>query len=58
MLPAILCLTVLAMPLIIAVFAAFAAWAERRSASANAYLLHVIASDDIADVDGDSTLFR
>jgi hypothetical protein len=51
--PAILCLIVLAMPLAVAVFAAFAAWAERRAVSPKAYRLN---AGDVADVD--DPLFR
>jgi hypothetical protein len=44
------------MPLAVAVFAAFPAWAERRTVSAKAHWLN--ADDGVADVDEDSTLFR
>jgi hypothetical protein len=53
MTPNFLCLIILAMPLVVA---AFAAWAERRPGSARAYGLY--ADDGVADVGHDSTLFR
>jgi hypothetical protein len=52
MLPAILCLIVLAMPVAVS-----AARAERRPASAKAYRLKAKEGDGVADVDDDDTLF-
>src|ERR1700721_559375 len=49
MLPGILCLIVLAMPLAVAVSAAFSAWAEWQPRSARQYRLNAMAGDDVAD---------
>jgi hypothetical protein len=54
MLPIIFCLIVSVMPLAIGVFAAFAAWTERRAVSPKAHRLS--AGDDFAD--GDDAVFR
>ncbi|MGA3141036.1 MAG: hypothetical protein ABSD09_19495, partial [Xanthobacteraceae bacterium] len=56
--PMVLCLIVLAAPLAVAVFAVFAAWAERRPGPAEAYRLNAMAGDGFADVDDDSGLFQ
>jgi hypothetical protein len=53
--PVVLCLIVLAAPLAVAVFAVFAAWAERRPGSAQAYWLNAMAGDGFDD---DSGLFQ
>jgi hypothetical protein len=56
--PTILCLIVLAMPLAVAVSAAFSAWAERQPVSANADRPNAMAGDGFADIDDESELFR
>ena len=56
--PVVPCLIVLATPLAVAVFAVFAAWAERRPGPAEAYRLNAMAGDGFADVDDDSGLFQ
>jgi hypothetical protein len=53
--PMVLCLIVLAAPLAVAVCAVFAAWAERRLGSAQAYRLNAMAGDGFDD---DSGLFQ
>jgi hypothetical protein len=58
MTPVFLGLIVLAMPLAVALSAAFSAWAERQPVSPNADRLNAMAGDGFADIDDDSEIFR
>jgi hypothetical protein len=58
MTPVVLSLIVSAMPLAIAAFAAFSAWAEWRPDFAQPYRLHTLVVDAVADIDDDRTFFQ